>query len=471
LLLLLCNIVTEKLPMDKKLLIEYLNCRQVPLTGQEQMVSLHQRLCEAAPEFYLYLLADPFADLSHKREMLVNLIRLPAAHAITRQRIVEQLRVLPAEEALLVADVIRQRRINNRRARELGLQLLIGHEQFPQLAAARRQRVTLLLKHLLGERTWSSVRRFLAQPSEVGEKFLRRELLHYAPNSAIARETLCFLAGVPFNPTDPTLAKRMAAREQLERGEGLPRETLFGLRGIYHRDVPASRIRALSPSAKRSERQDGPLTRLYREALIQGLPSEQYTEKLWRGTEQAVASLPLVEGRLAVVLDLSASMASSGERAYHPIALALALVRLLQHRVTSVMLYQIGGSLLASEELLPRPQGVTDLATALLEAARSQPQAILLITDGYENVRQGDAASILQGLRLLGLTMPVYQLIPAFSRSEHLEQRHLGSDFILLPVQHEQGIREVLARLFLDYAAESISLVEAEQVQQLLLTR
>jgi hypothetical protein len=457
--------------MDKKLLIEYLNCRQIPLTGQEQMVTLHRKLCEAAPEFYLYLLADPFADLSHKREMLANLIRLPAAHTVTRQRIVEQLRVLPAEEALLVADVIRQRRINNRRAREIGLQLLIGHEQFPQLAAARRQRVTLLLKHLLGERTWSSVRRFLAQPSEVGEKFLQRELLHYAPDPAIARETLCFLAGVPFDPTDPTLARRIAAREQLEHGEGLPRETLFGLRGIYHRDVPASRVRSLSASTVRGERQDGPLTMLYREALHRGAKSEEYSEELWRRTEQAVASLPLIEGRLAVVLDLSASMASSGERAYHPVALALALVQLLQQRVTSVMLYQVGGSALASEELLPEPRGVTDLASALLEAARTQPQAILLITDGYENVRPGDAALVLQGMRLLGLAMPVYQVVPVYSRSEQLQQRHLGGDFQLLLVHHEQGVREVLTRLFLDYAAESISPVEAEQVQQLLLTR
>ncbi|WP_052891246.1 VWA domain-containing protein [Thermogemmatispora carboxidivorans] len=457
--------------MDKKLLVEYLNSRQIPLTGQEQMLTLHQRLCEAAPEFYLYLLADPFADLSHKREMLANLIRLPAAHTITRQRIVEQLRTLPAEEALLVADVIRQRRINNRRAREIGLQLLIGHEQFPQLAATRRQRVTLLLKHLLGERTWSSVRRFLAQPSEVGEKFLRRELLHYAPDPEVARETLCFLAGVPFNPTDPTLAKRMAAREQLEQGEGLPRETLFGLRGIYHRDVPASRVRSLSTSTARVARQDGPLTRLYREALLQELEGEEYCEELWRRTEQAVASLPLIEARLAVVLDLSASMASSGERAFHPVALALALVRLLQQRVTSLTLYQVGGSAPASEELLPQPRGMTDLASALLEAARRQPQAILLITDGYENMRQGDAALVLQGLRLLGLTMPVYQIVPVYTSAEQLAQRRLGDDFVLLPVQHEQGVREVLTRLFLDYAAEFISPVEAEQVQQLLLTR
>jgi hypothetical protein len=210
---------------------------------------------------------------------------------------------------------------------------------------------------------------------------------------------------------------------------------------------------------------------LYKEALQQGLRAEEYAEELWRRTEQAVASLPLVEGRLAVVVDLSASMASSGERAFHPVALALALVRLLQQRVTSVTLYQVGGSCLASEELLPKPTGLTDLATALLDAARMQPQAILLITDGYENSRQGDAALILQGLRLLGLTMPVYQLVPVFTDSEHLQQRHLGGDFILLPVRHEQGVREVLTRLFLDYASESISPVEAEQVQQLLLTR
>jgi hypothetical protein len=460
----------EKLPMDKRLFIQYLDGRRTPLTGQQELVLLHQQICEAAPDVYLSLLVDPFADLSHKREILANLIRLPAAHSISRQRIVEQLRLLPPEEALLVADVIRQKRINNRRAREIGLQLLIGDEQFPQLAATRRQRVMLLLKHLLGERTWSSVRRFLAQPSEVGEKFLQRELLHYAPNPARARETLCFLAGVPFDPTDPTLAKRLAARERLESGEGLPRETLFGLRGIYHKDQPASWVRALSAPPARRRVQGGPLTTLYKEVLTSGA-DQQARERLSQLVAEAAASLPAIEGRIAVVLDLSASLASSGERAYYPVALALAFTRLLQEKVSTVALYQTGGSAGQQEEPFPRPQGVGDLASALLEAARGAPQAILVITDGYENVRQGDAAAVLHGLRVLGLSMPVYQVVPLFTPDEDLSQRTLGAEFQLMPVLHEQSVREVLMRLLLDCSGEQVSPVGLEQVQQLLLTR
>jgi hypothetical protein len=462
--------------MDKKLLVAYLNYRQIPLTGQEEIVTLHRTLCEAAPGFYLHLLTDPFADLSHKREMLANLIRLPAAHEITRQRIVEQLRVLPIDEALMVADIIRQRRINNRRAREIGLELLLGDEQFPQLAATRRQRVTLLLKHLLGERTWSSIRRFLAQPSETGEKFLQRELLHYAPDPVRARETLCFLAGVPFNPTDPTLARRLAARENLEKGEGLPRETLFGLRGIYHKDVPSSRVRALSEPSTRAAHKEGALTALYREALQRGADAGAGAEQSLRTTlaqqqKQAASRLPLVEGRIAVILDLSASMQSSGERTGHPAALALALLRLLESSVSSVSLYQVGGSAPASAESIPQPEGLTDLASAILEAARELPQALLVITDGYENVCQGDAAAALQGLRALGMTMPVYQVVPVFSGSEDLERRHLGEGFRLFPLSHEQGASEILARLFLEYAGDPVSPVEEQQLRQLLLMR
>jgi hypothetical protein len=89
---------------------------------------------------------------------------------------------------------------------------------------------------------------------------------------------------------------------------------------------------------------------------------------------KAVALMPRLPGHLEIVLDLSSSMVSSGERLYHPLALTLALTRLLQTRVYAVGLHYVGefrcrDSASFDGIHLPVPQGETDIATALLAAA------------------------------------------------------------------------------------------------------
>jgi hypothetical protein len=450
----------------------------------EGAIYLHSVLCEGMPDFYAQLLADPVAHISHKREIMVNLLGNPAARDVARQRILDMLYALPVSEALEVVAVIRERRINRSRARDLMLAFLIGHEQFPQMAATRKQRITHLLKHALGEQTWSAAKRFLANSTPEGESFLQRELLRYAwhGDTARAREVLCFLAGVPFKPTDPALAKRVAAREDLERGEGLPLATLLGLRGIYHKKVSVSKVRhlaAVPQVAQDGQPADGPLTALYKTVFEQIAATEvAQSTRTMAGSEhdlaelvtQAVAAIPVIEGRLAIVLDLSASMISSGERLYHPASLALALTRLLQDRVRDVTLHQVGGTA-AGQDGLAMPQGTTDIASVLLTAAQQEPQVILVISDGYENVRQGDVEQVAQGLRRLGMTMPIYQVVPLFTAAERLSRRHLGAALPVIPLAHEDGVRELLAYTLLAAAGDIVSRQEIEQLQHMLLVR
>ncbi len=492
--------------MKKRVLIEYLDCRRLPLTKHEGAVSLHDALYEAAPQFYLHLLADPATHISHKREMLTHMLAPSAASTIDRQRMLDVLRTLPVLEALQILTVVRDLRINRSRARELVLSFLIGHEQFPGLAAVKRQRVGHLLKHVLGERSWSAIKRALAAAIPEGEHFLQREVLHYASNgdTARAREVLCFLTGVPFSPQHPDLVKSLAARQNLEDGQGLPGETLLGLRGIFHRRVPLRKVRQLSVPVPSTVRPDGPVAALYKEALIsqsqvattaerknQNGPLAQLRkaftpQSVQPGVEaetpavhldvsvslaEAVAPLPLIEGTVAIVLDLSASMAASGERQYHPAALAMALTQLLQARVRKVSLYQLGGTAALTEESLPVPQGAADIATAIITAAQSDPQAIFVITDGYENIRQGDAAQVVRGIRRLGRTLPVYQVVPQFTAAENLAQRQLGENIPIFPVAHEDGVRELLVRILLTSEGENVSDEEMEQLQQLLTVR
>ena len=64
-----------------------------------------------------------------------------------------------------------------------------------------------------------------------------------------------------------SLRQSVAARRSLEAGEGMPRDTLFGIRGTYHRQVPNKVVRQLSAAPPRRGRIDGPLTAAFKEAL------------------------------------------------------------------------------------------------------------------------------------------------------------------------------------------------------------
>jgi hypothetical protein len=248
--------------------------------------------------------------------VLINLLSQPVAARPPRTAILERLRAQSAEEALLVIEAVRLAGCNGRSARGLGLSFLLGHERLAGLAATRRTRLVRLLAHLLGERTWSSgvrclrtgaatgpaaprprgllppdlvVRLFARKPPTRAadpEAFLRRAVLRYAPDPAAARAALRVLAGDVFETGEVALARRLAERRDLEQGAGLPRATLFGLRGTFHPRVPAGRVRCPSSSvaAQAVVPRDGPLTALFKSALAAGanLPAGRRCRIGWR---------------------------------------------------------------------------------------------------------------------------------------------------------------------------------------------
>jgi hypothetical protein len=487
--------------MDKSLLLGYLDGRRRPIEDDPQACERLRALFVQAPELYLELLADRAAHVSQRREVLVNLLSQPSGDRAQREAILERLRAQPLEEALQILEAVRCARRNGRFARTLGLSFLLGHERLAELASTRRTRLIRLLKHLLGERTWSSVVRCLrtgavnglVQPKRPGlfpavllerllsgklpkqtdvadpEVFLRRTVLRYAENPTVAREALRFLAGDIFDASDPSLAKRMAAHRDLAQGANLPRATLFGLRGTFHPNVRAARVRYLSAAVAASglPPRDGPLTALFKQSLAEGCepPSaEVVSERLAKAT----MGIPTIDATVVLVLDLSGSAASSGERANHPAALGLALRTLLSDRVRDVRLKQVGGSEPLNGSVSAHPEGATDLASAVLAAARDQPEAILICTDGYENVRQGDTAAVVNGMRQLGLGLPIFQLVPLFAAGEDLSRRTFGQEIPVLVIQNETELGESLARVYLARAPAQLRGDDIECVRSLL---
>jgi hypothetical protein len=140
----------------------------------------------------------------------------------------------------------------------------------------------------------------------------------------------------------------------------------------------------------------------------------------------------------------------------------------LRDLVRDLILVQVGGSEPVLQHFAPAPQGASDLASGLLEALRSQPDIVMLVSDGYENVRQGDVAQVVAGARQLEINTPIYQVVPLYTAAENLEQRRFGEAIPVLELAHEYDVRELLAYTLLASVGESLTPEELEQLQCIL---
>ena len=456
--------------MKTDLLRDFIETRRLPLMASIEVSARLHRMCAAAPEFCVRALADQRTHVSQKAELLAVLLRMP----IDRNLIAEKLFALTDNDLLFVLDGLRLRRINGRKARELGLKLIVGHSRIAEMAANHRLRLVKILKHLLGERTWSSVCRYLRDSPPESNRFLQSKLLRFATDLEQACEAICFLAGIGFDrPSEPNtirgvfkslitpwskktgpknfvyingdLRQSVMARVDLNRGRGMPRQTLSGIKGTFHKDANRKELRNLAAPSLRRLSLDGMVT-----AAIKTSFKSAVSVSLDEIVGQVEGdSFPSSEIRTAVVLDLSGSMISSGERLYHPASLGLAIVGLLQRYVGEMMVFQVGGSVVLNGQRLPYPQGATDLASAVLEAARSDPNSILIVSDGFENYRQGDVSQVVVGLKKLGMTTRVEQVTPVIAEAEDLSQRRLSNLVPVVPVEHETAVGELAARILL----------------------
>ena len=103
--------------MKTALIRTFLEERRQPLASSAEIAEHFEELSLHAPELCLNLLSDSMTHVSQKAALLAALIRTKS----DSQAVGRVLRSLPDAELLQVLDGLRQRRVNGRRAREVGL--------------------------------------------------------------------------------------------------------------------------------------------------------------------------------------------------------------------------------------------------------------------------------------------------------------------------------------------------------------
>jgi hypothetical protein len=402
-------------------------------------------------------------DPEVEREILHGLVgALPVPRLL---KLFEALRVGSPEEGI--------RKANNARTRKLVLRTLLGSPRLELWAVKYRSKLLAAFTHVWGKRTASVVRAVLGKPealrSPKERAIVAGAIDRFVPGHAVGkvRECVAFVLGFRVGLTLPLLTAFMAARIDLSAGAVLPLEVLDGIRSVFHPGAPRGEaLRLAAPTLTVTQRMnvqkraveakvdvrfdpaDYDAVRLYVYAFEMGMTVE-IARALLDKARTAARTFPVRYGTIGILVDASASMMGAGEHKLGPMASALALRDLLQHTSRSRVVYA-GGESSGSDAMLVRPQGETGLAEALLDLLSTMPEAIFVVSDGYENRPAGRFAEVVSWLRRIGDTTPIYHLNPVFA-AEAQGVRELCPGLVpTLPVSRPEALGIAMLRSMLE---------------------
>ncbi|MEL6760318.1 MAG: hypothetical protein AAFP04_07915 [Myxococcota bacterium] len=360
-----------------------------------QMVSigfLHEYILGNYRRLYARTLA---AGINHfnQAQIITNLLAAGAPRSAPQreeegQLIRAALRQLPPQRAMRALMSLRQRRVNNRRARAVVRDYLASRPDTEFDAVKYRSKIRSLAVH--NHLRFNDERRIFLfrgwhEHKYTTALFERFRQAHYAKEA---------IYDLPF-----TVAEGFAKKHRVPRDEFLAR--------IQGQMTQAEQLR-IEASAKRSglKRYTADLskTSLTKLALyILGLSLEQRAaqrERLETGISGAVTRAlrrsPRRLGRVAAVLDRSYSASGSSEKHRRPLAVAFAANRLLR---ACTKQYRAFWTSDLEEDLAVTEFGQTDLAGPLLAALKWRPELIVIISDGFENAPPFGAAEIARVFR------------------------------------------------------------------------
>lgn len=407
--------------------------------------------------------AAEFLPPAGERAVLYHLMQaLPPQRML---KMVEGLRVGDEEQGL--------KKANNARTRKLILRTLLSSPRLQLWAVKYRRKMKAALVHAWGERKASIIRSILAKDDPTHDELdmLRADVDSFAGDSKVARECAAFILGVRGKETLPLLKAFSAAKTDIKaaKGIGFPPEVLEGIRGQFHKDVPhavavetakdgmtAGQKMNMQREAKNAgvkvdldPTQYDPV-RLYLYAFEMGM-DEKIQKALAAKAKKLAAGFPAHYGTVGIVVDASASMAGDKTQALRPMACALAMRDMLQHVGDEAVVAYVGGTVGDSGSLV-RPMGDTALADGLVQVLSSipAPEAVFVVSDGYENCPAGRFAEVVAALKEIGIEVPIFHLNPVFA-SETTGCRELAPALVpTMPVRSPEGLGTTIIRGLLE---------------------
>ncbi len=361
------------------------------------------------------------------------------------------LKRLPANRAFSLFRRLQQRKINNRRTRAIVRRYMEWRSDwsFDGLKYRKKFRCAASHVHLRLDDELGRMLYQLKSPrpfaTELFETFRRA---HYSASA---------LYELPF-----TVAESLAHRHKIPRDEFL--------RKIEPKMTTAEKLRFQTASAKATGKRleldlaRAPLTRLalYVLSLAEGERRDRRAEleaALRGAAERAYARRPFQLGRVVAILDRSRSAVGSRAKRNRPLAVALGVHYLLQ--LASKEYTSIWTPAWDESPISVTPGGQTNLADALLDALDTNPDWVVIVSDGYENdpPMAADRIAALYRKRIADRPTQFVHLNPVFD-PEHFSPRPLGKTIGTVGVRDAEDAATMIS--FARYAQGAASLIELE---------
>jgi len=368
---------------------------------------------------------------------------------------------LPANRMLNLFSDIRENRINNSRAKKrIILETLLNAKGIDWWAVKYRNKMRKALEHALGKRRTGILKSILSQDRMTADGFaiVKDFILQYvdlAERHVLVLDSLRFILGCPIGESESKLFKAFNdAKKDLKKGKGLPMEVLEGIRSTYHKEVPQEAILELTKKTmtNKQKRQvqkkaqkagvevkfdpmKSNTVDLYIYAFEMGM-TDAVAKALKVKAEKIAASFPYSFKRLGILVDDSHSMSGHDTQKLRPMAITFAIRDVLRKTADKCDIEYATGTKLNFH----KPRGGTDLATGLVNLAMKDPDAIFIISDGYENQPSGRVNEILMAFERVGFKRPIYQINPVVASETGKGLRSLSESMIVIPASKPESL-------------------------------
>lgn len=413
---------------------------------------------------------DAFLNANQERELLNLLIQaLPAPRML---KLIDALRV--GNEQLGI------RKANNARTRKLILRTLLGSPRLQLWSVKYRSKMQRAFVHAWGRKMASVIRQILLRDRRLWnakeQGIVQANLLRFAGDQgAKAAECVRFIFGDRSRLSLPLLVAFEAAKTDLAAGKKLPLEVLQGIRGTFHPDVTKEQVLELAKdnltkhqkiAVQRRAEEAGvkvdvdfkayDAVKLYLYAFERGM-NQEIADALEKRAARAAAALPNRWKSVGIVVDASKSMEGDRTQKLRPMAVTLALRDMLMAAAEHGVGHYCGGDY-GQQNGLVRPMGDTAIADGLVQVLShaNPPEAVFVLSDGYENAPSGRFAEVLAQVRELGIDTPVYHLNPVMAaEASGVKELAPGDGVPTMPVQSPEALGATFIR----------GMIEAEPVK------
>ena len=363
---------------------------------------------------------------------------------------------------------LKAKRINNARVKKIILDYILGSSSLSFWAVKYRKKIASCLEHAWGQKVTGTIRSITAKmsmsnylPTEKENKILNKHLFKYSSRNSMTnaevRQSVGFLFGVHNNVTIPILKSFVEAKTDIERGKKLPLEVLEGIRSKYHKNVSQAKVLELTKSnltteqkknVQRKARNEGvevafdpnsyDAVKLYLYAMEMGL-TDEISEVLKDKAKRAAEKMFLNYDKIGIVVDTSQSMYGDRTQKLRPMAIALATRDMLAEVGQEATVSYTGNLRKRKLDGIVNPKGDSSIAESLVAVLKKEPDAVFVITDGYENAPAGRFAETVKLVRKIGNTTPIFQISPVMG-SETQGTRALSEDVSVMPLNSPSAL-------------------------------